>query len=308
MKNLATEIFSSASSRGVTYTLQCLNLVGKSVSDLMNPTEGTPVSVVDHEDEGVDFEGASKVKVSSTRELLSILRQCEEQRRLQSSGQAVYQITFWRGTAKVGAFTLVSCSGAERRKGSVDTNANSGLLALKECIRLRAQALNNSKAPSVPYRSSNLTRVLRECLEDTGSTLSVVGTVSPNATATEETIGTLKVLSNLVGHSWCEGSSRKITTKKVVEKAPLPPKDWGNPELVTWLSTRSLLGSKPIPCQLDGKSVMKMSRPQLQAALYEDDSDGEAKSVRLFRALRHESERVMRSDLRRKMTLVGLAS
>ena len=302
-KLIATEIFSSHA-RG---ELQCLKLVGKKCIDLLSVKSSSVVSVV-NEGDSVQLVGAQKITVNSARSLLSAFEQCEKRRKSQSAagrGHVVYQIRLSRG----GVLTLVSCSGAERRVKDSDNNGgDSSLFSLKECIRVRTQSLGDSKDHRIPYRASNLTRVLRECLENKHASISAIGTLSPNATDTEDSIGTLKMVSNLIGNSWYEGDSRKINTKKPVEKPLVAPKDWGHEELTGWMSKRDLVGRKPIPCHLDGKAVMKMSRNQLESALYNGDADADTKSTRLFRSLRHESERVMRSDLRRKMTIVGMAN
>ncbi len=93
---------------------------------------------------------------------------------------------------KRGVLTLIDCAGSERRHDSMyhsserqkeSAEINASLWALKECIR--ARATNNSR---IPYRNSNLTRILRESFERQNARLCVIACVAPNATDTEHTV------------------------------------------------------------------------------------------------------------------------
>jgi kinesin family protein 2/24 len=75
---------------------------------------------------------------------------------------------------------------------------NASLYALKECIRARAKS--SSKNPYVPYRASNLTRLLRESSENEEAKLCIIATIAPNATDTEHPMETLKTVSSLAGN------------------------------------------------------------------------------------------------------------
>ena len=126
---------------------------------------------------------------------------------------------------KRGMLNLVDLAGSERKHDSMyhDADArrtgaeiNSSLMALKECIRCvptllwtcsnqcacsyRAlQALDPSKNVHVPYRGSNLTRVLKDSLDNPHAITTVIATASPCATDTEHTMGTFDTVSRLTG-------------------------------------------------------------------------------------------------------------
>jgi len=89
---------------------------------------------------------------------------------------------------------------------------NSSLHALKECIRHRCKEQQRAavvkgdeddeqKQVHVPYRDSQLTRVLHESFTRPGSYLAAIGTISPTAMDTEHTLSTLKTLQLLLSES-----------------------------------------------------------------------------------------------------------
>ena len=114
--------------------------------------------------------------------------------------------------------------------------------------------------------------------------MSVIATVSPNATDTEHTIQTLKTLANLTGMDLQEGASEALAKKS--EERRTPPKKWNKDELAEWLLAKKLVrNSKNLP-SLDGKTVMRMNRIQLQNAFFEQDPDAKKRADTLFQKLR----------------------
>merc|ERR1712178_645313 len=75
---------------------------------------------------------------------------------------------------------------AERQREGAEIN--SSLHALKECIR----ALS-SGAQHVPYRMSNLTRILRDSFTRPDARLTVVATVAPGCSDAEHSVATLRM-------------------------------------------------------------------------------------------------------------------
>ena len=71
-------------------------------------------------------------------------------------------------------------------------NINRSLLALGSCINILGDP--NKKGSFVPYRDSKLTRLLKDSLGGNTKTI-MIACVSPNYTAYEETINTLKYAS-----------------------------------------------------------------------------------------------------------------
>lgn len=326
-KLVAAEIF--ATTRDVNQVqVQCLELVGKKCRDLLNcETDADDVRIVDIDDGSVTFVNACTAVADSPRELMSVLVESQKRRATQSTEQndvssrshAIYQIRTLDGNGKArgGVLTLLDCAGTERRNDSLfhskerqaeSAEINSSLYSLKECIRVRSR---NAKAKSanqrvrVPYRSSNLTRVLRESLECSDAHLAVIAAVAPNATDTEHTIQTLTLLANLTGTDFDEGESQKLTSPTMGDDQPsVAPKKWNHTELVAWLSEQQLLlGHSPVPRQLDGSTLMRMSKIQLRNTFYGDQADRSAavkKADLLFQSLRAESVRVARLDMKRR--------
>jgi len=331
-KLVAAELF--ASHRVKRVQVQCLELTGKRCRDLMRSDEqadGGEVRILDNDDGSVTFDNAFTSELDSPRELVSVLLQSQERRAthatevndVSSRSHAIFQIrtinkSLNHGSSTGGVLTLLDCAGTERRNDSLfhskerqveSAEINASLYALKECIRVRTRNSKTKQKIHVPYRSSNLTRILRESLECDDAHLAVIATISPNATDTEHTIQTLKTLCNLTGTEWCECDSEKLSDPTSAAEPALPPKKWDNDGLVRWLSDRSLLGSSPVPAELDGKSIMRMSKIHLRNALYDNENGGgrsaaavgREKADRLFQCLRAESDRVARLEWQRRM-------
>lgn len=209
-----------------------------------------------------------------------------------------------------GVLTLVDCAGCEWRQDSLyhsrerqneTTEVNSSLWALKECIRARAGGKQQKGV--IPYHSSNLTRILRESLERKDAQLCVIATVAPNATDTEQTMETLKTVSNLV--AW-DNAIEEMEVREVALISPkndpdmLAPKQWDHSHLVEWMGKKRFL-EKDVPEHIDGKQIMRMSRIQLKNVFFENDN-GE-KADRLFVFLRAETEKATRAQLERRIAL-----
>ena len=133
-----------------------------------------------------------------------------------SRSHAVCRLDFSGG----GSLTLIDCAGSERSKDSMYHDAqrrkesaeiNQSLYALKQCIRASRlvarwrkrggfETQDHAPAPP-PFRSSALTRVLREAFTAPSAHLAVVATVSPAATDAEHSIATLRTVCELAGTS-----------------------------------------------------------------------------------------------------------
>ncbi|KAK2951430.1 putative Chromosome-associated kinesin KIF4 [Blattamonas nauphoetae] len=103
----------------------------------------------------------------------------------------------------IGKLNLIDLAGSERAEGSTNTgirmregaNINKSLLALGNCINaLSAMAKlppNSKRSQFVPYRSSKLTRLLKDSLGGNTKTV-MIATVSPSAICYDETRKTLE--------------------------------------------------------------------------------------------------------------------
>ena len=176
-----------------------------------------------------------------------------------SRSHAVLQITVTRKARrneKRGVLTLIDCAGSERRNDSLYHNSerqkesaeiNASLYALKNCIRARCEMAEKANT-FIPYRSSLLTRVLRESFERDTALLSIIATAAPNATDTEHTMETLKTISTIVG---TEKNIQVLGTEEVKKahvlrekvgggggaskKRTVEPKKWSHEDLKRWL-------------------------------------------------------------------------
>ena len=98
-----------------------------------------------------------------------------------------------------GKLSLVDLAGSERGADTKQHNAdrrgesaviNTSLLALKECIR--ALDTNKKGAKHVPYRSSTLTLILKDCFTSEKARMSMIATVSPGASSADHSLNTLR--------------------------------------------------------------------------------------------------------------------
>lgn len=206
--------------------------------------------------------------------------------------------------------SLIDCAGSERRNDSMyhsrerqkeSTEINSSLWALKECIRARASGSSSNAGP-IPYRSSNLTRILRETLERDDAQLCVIATVAPNATDTEHSIETLKTVSQLTTKDSAMEEMKTRVVTEVKKQLPISPKQWNHLQLVKWMNTKRFQ-EQVTPGHIDGKQVMRMNRMQLNNAFFGgDNAEG---ADRMFHALREESEKAYRAQHKSRMVISG---
>lgn len=287
-------------------TIQFVELCGSKVNDLLVKSSGE-VKVLDAEDGTVRLLNASVIEVKSSEELLSQIMLAKGRRATEatdmngvsSRSHAVCQIEI-KGKqpgSKRGLLTLIDCAGsershdslyhsAERQKESAEINAS--LYALKECIRARA-----SKNARIPFRSSNLTRILKESFERDGARLCVIACVAPNATDTEHTMETLKTVASIVGvdDQIRENKAHEVVPQKLETRPSiLAPSAWNHEHLKKFLANNNLERVVLLAEKHNGKLLMKMSVPQMRSQLF-DDKDKEL-AQKLFDLLRKENDRV----------------
>merc|ERR1712014_453181 len=102
----------------------------------------------------------------------------------------------------------------QERKES--NHINKDLLAVKECISGIAQ-----KATKIPFRNSNLTRVLQKALlppNREGATTLMLATLSPDAASRVSTTNTLRYAQMLTGRK--EQSARPKASAKASSQKP----------------------------------------------------------------------------------------
>ena len=84
------------------------------------------------------------------------------------------------------------------------------------------------KQVNIPYRQSNLTKVLMESLVKPHANLAVIGTVSPSPTDTEHSIATLKTICQIAGYNDDCMHEHKEEVQKYVKsmEVVVAPKKW----------------------------------------------------------------------------------
>ena len=151
-----------------------------------------------------------------------------------------------------------------------------------------------SNTTRIPYRSSNLTRVLRESLVSKDANLCVIACVAPNATDTEHTIETLRTVASICGveNKIVETKSQAILENAAVNEKAQPvilPKQWNHEQLRAFL-VKNKFNKIQLKPDTDGKAIMKMSTLNIKAMMVEGRDAECAKA--LFDALRNENDRV----------------
>ena len=289
-------------------SLQFVELSGSKTKDLLVKKSG---EIKLREDDGTVKMNAASLEVTSAEELLKQIMLAKSRRATEatdkngvsSRSHAVCQIQIKHPNSKKrGLLTLIDCAGSERRHDSMyhssvrqkeSAEINASLYALKECIRARA-----SKSTRIPFRSSNLTRILKESFERDGARLTVIACVAPNATDTEHTMETLRTVASIVGVA----DQIKEEKPRPVEKLPetqkstiIPPKMWDHNRLKNFLSKKKMHRVQ-LTEKHDGKVLMKMSVSQMRVQLFEEEYKDQAQ--KLFDLLRKENDRV--AEVQRK--------
>lgn len=176
-----------------------------------------------------------------------------------------------------GMLNLVDLAGSERKHDSMYHDAdrrrecseiNSSLMALKECIRHRAmQAIDPTKNVHIPYRGSNLTRVLKDSLDSPTAFTTVIATASPCASDTEHTMGTFDTVSRLTGlEKAIQETSDEVDTWTPPVVELIPPSKWDAAALQTWLAALPSKFEKcvaKVPSSMTGKQFMQLSVDRL---------------------------------------------
>jgi len=302
--------------------VQFVELSGKSCKDLLGDA-GEDVILAEDTNGSVKLLNAESIVVRSANELAKAISKGKSRRATEatdvngvsSRSHAVCQVQITRaGCERRGLLNLLDLAGSERRNDSMyhssvrqkeSTEINASLWALKECVRARVVATSRSTSKKsrnvvIPYRSSNLTRILRESFERDSARLGVIATVAPNATDTEHTIETLRFVSQLVGSekSIREGESREVVPLvKERKKIELLPKSFTHKQLTSFLKRKKI--DVQVPDKFDGKAVMKMSTSQMRVNLKVSASV----SSDIFNALRKENDRVSKLHRAERISL-----
>mmetsp|Transcript_20605 Transcript_20605/g.41238 ORF Transcript_20605/g.41238 Transcript_20605/m.41238 type:complete len:733 (+) Transcript_20605:178-2376(+) len=218
-----------------TVTVSFYELYGGRCQDLLNNRNG--LKILEDGNGEVVVTGLEEFEAGDPYELMELVERgnslrtthATEKNDTSSRSHAVCQITLRdksNGRLK-GKLSLVDLAGSERGSDTKSHNRqrrtesaeiNKSLLALKECIR----ALDNGKGQShVPYRSSKLTLVLKDCFTSPLARTTMIATVSPGASSCDHTINTLRYADRVKEKKVGEISSAAVLEEKAEKNAYL---------------------------------------------------------------------------------------
>jgi len=199
------------------------------IQDLLN--EGKRLKVLEDGKGEICVTGLTESEASSAADFLELVHEgneartthCTKANDTSSRSHAICQIMLRdRKTNKMRAkLSLVDLAGSERGSDTKQHNAdrrgesaviNTSLLALKECIR--ALDTNKRGAKHVPYRSSTLTLILKDCFTSENARMSMIATVSPGASSADHSLNTLRYADRTK-----EKGAKKSPVRKV---SPVP--------------------------------------------------------------------------------------
>uniref|UniRef100_A0A7S3JRN1 Kinesin motor domain-containing protein n=1 Tax=Aureoumbra lagunensis TaxID=44058 RepID=A0A7S3JRN1_9STRA len=274
--------------------------------------------------------GATSVRPRSAEELIRMLEFGRTRRATaatdvnggSSRSHAVCRLDFVGSDGgPMGSLLLIDCAGTERSHDSMYHDAqrrkesaeiNQSLYALKSCIRAAnarrkwsQQESNTPLPPPPPFRSSALTRILREAF-DSENEICVVATVSPAATDAEHSVSTLRAVAQLAGLS-DKAIDKCSPPPNVVPKAPrqdelfqssvqtasknVPdlPKNWSCDQLAFFIRRKGhkYAANRIIALALNGKNIFRMSQAAIAAALTENSD--RTRATNILNALRDEA-------------------
>lgn len=169
-------------------------MYGGSIQDLLNRRER--LKILEDGKGEINVTGLTELPASTPEELMSILQagnlerttHVTEANDTSSRSHAICQIVLRdRTTDRLrGKLSLVDLAGSERGSDTKSHNAqrrgesaeiNTSLLALKECIRALDDSIKKGEK-HVPYRSSKLTLILKDCFTSDSSMTTMIATVS----------------------------------------------------------------------------------------------------------------------------------
>ena len=175
--------------------------------------------------------------------------------------------------SRPGLLYVIDLAGSERAADSKDhskqrmdeTKAiNTSLMNLKECIRARTNASNQSDV-FVPYRRSKLTLLMKDVFDAGCSRMCstvVIATVSPLDRDIAHSANTLQYAAPL--------RVAVNTKRKPQEHDPKDPALWNHEQTLQWLSTVcSPIDPAVLLSNMDGRDLCLLPEPELFQAVQE---------------------------------------
>jgi len=259
-------------------TLAAFEIAGRTMRDLLDTScVQKELKVMEDKDHRTQVLNLKFTGVPTAQDLMSLVESAQAHRATRatqvndtsSRSHAVYRIYLSSGGPPGGSgpplpvLTLVDCAGSERREDSSHHDSqsrkdaaeiNSTIFALKECFRV----MRTSKGQQPPYRESLLTRVLSDSFSSADALIVAIGTVSPSATDTEHSIGTLRALQQLQGTQMAFEVREDVAKPRVSEPHP---RSWSEDEVRQWME--EALGGRArgfascVTKGTDGKNLMR---------------------------------------------------
>ena len=194
--------------------LTYIELSGDRCKDMLN--EAAPVKMLTDAEGEVHLRGVVEARATGHEELHRMIVAASKLRATAATGvhdqssrsHALCRVTLRRadGVDGVhGSFTMVDLAGTERNQDSLHhdaklrketTEINRSLMALKDCVRERAQG-----AAHISFRKDKLTQLLKSCFTMPEAYTVVIATVSPSCSDTEHTLSTLQHSSQMDGQT-----------------------------------------------------------------------------------------------------------
>lgn len=205
MKELFDRIMEKSDTRKFDIAISYLEVYNEQVMNLL--TKSGPLKLLE-DPNGVIVSGLVLTPIHSAEELISLLLLGNKNRTQHptdansesSRSHAIFQVHIRMTEKKTGQkrtvkLSMIDLAGSERAASTKGTgirfkegaSINKSLLALGNCINKLADGLKH-----IPYRDSNLTRILKDSLGGNCQTV-MIANISPSSLTFEDTYNTLKV-------------------------------------------------------------------------------------------------------------------
>lgn len=205
------ELFQQINSLDTTWTfdvyISYLEVYNEQVMNLLTKTG--PLKLCDDSKGGVIVSGLALISINSAEQLFKLLMEGNQNRTQHptdsnaesSRSHAVFQVHIRmtdkkNGKKRMVKLSMIDLAGSERAAATKGigvrfkegASINKSLLALGNCINKLADGSKH-----IPYRDSNLTRILNDSLGGICQTV-MIANVSPSSLTYEDTYNTLKVI------------------------------------------------------------------------------------------------------------------
>eukprot|EP00761_Pharyngomonas_kirbyi_P011876 gb/GECH01011902.1/.p1 GENE.gb/GECH01011902.1/~~gb/GECH01011902.1/.p1 ORF type:complete len:505 (+),score=118.13 gb/GECH01011902.1/:1-1515(+) len=194
-----------------------MEMLRDTLYDIMN--DHSEIKLLQGKDHDIHLQGASETPVTNADDLWDTFQTAADKRETHatavnttsSRSHFIFRIILKNNSGgEYARLTVVDLAGSERNADSAKHDRerqkesawiNSSLMALKDVMRTVAENQRRSRGSErrIPFRESNLTKMLRDCFDQRCCTTVLISTVSPISVDTEHTINTLSHVGMLTG-------------------------------------------------------------------------------------------------------------